>query len=740
MRITGLMVKNFRSIEQLNLDGLGNLNIFVGKNNSGKSTVLNSIDVLTKAITTGIVTSVFQKKDYHNANTSQQIILAGSFLLEDKQYDKIFNAMKEDHHQLDTAIENLKTMPFVNLYVTSLNVVESEHADVVTYIEKVTISGQCPFSSDAPETVLLRVNPEVVRELVQRSRQIKTLNETIKDLQNRFRRVDPEEFRMLKERGRMVRRTPSSDIIANIVFSANDIQDFRRLIREEITNAETELDRISREETRHEFVVFAGQSKQFPNHINVLLKTLEDINILRESERKKPIEYGDAQRLLDLKVTRGGEERLNQLRQIVGDLLGVRLDAFRSNGSVQEAEIDIDDFLVDMNGAGIRESLRLILDLEFSNPQIILLEEPEVHLHFELEKKLFKYLVQIASNRQIFLTTHSTGFIDSSGTNNVFLVRKNQSTLVTPLTGNDISEIIYDLGINISSLLLSKVLIFVEGPTDELIIRSYFESFYSELSYADVSFVKMTGVGNYRYYANANALNILHERGLLTVFVIDSDSMNSEERERLERNHPQSSTLFILPVRCVENFFLKPDILAKFINKKLVQSGLSKKPIIIDEKQIKERLNRIVDGLLPETTRLFLAWKYMKPIYPNSFVLKEGNLVHTTEEAIEWIKLALQNGSEYLDVSVSDFETNYLEELKIIQERWKKEKMSIVPGDKVLDNLCAEYGLRYHKAEVDIDLLTQPIAKTEWPEHLMLILDEIASTALKDNKTIFEVG
>ena len=67
-------------------------------------------------------------------------------------------------------------------------------------------------------------------------------------------------------------------------------------------------------------------------------------------------------------------------------LLGVSIDAFQSDSVTTAggadgqtaAELDVDDFLVQANGSGIREALRLILDVEFAHPDIVLVEEQEI--------------------------------------------------------------------------------------------------------------------------------------------------------------------------------------------------------------------------------------------------------------------------------------------------------------------------------------------------------------------------
>lgn len=44
MKLETVRIKRFRSIEEVSLEGIGNLNVLIGKNNSGKSNILLSID------------------------------------------------------------------------------------------------------------------------------------------------------------------------------------------------------------------------------------------------------------------------------------------------------------------------------------------------------------------------------------------------------------------------------------------------------------------------------------------------------------------------------------------------------------------------------------------------------------------------------------------------------------------------------------------------------------------------
>lgn len=723
-RIIGLSVENYRSIEKLKLNNLGNINIFVGKNNSGKSTILKSIETVIKIMNKQLIVRMFDKKDFHSNQINLPIKIASSFLLEDSVFEELLRKMREEYPQLLSGVDGFVNLRSLNVYTASTNY--SDDNKVYSYIEKITLSESSPFSSDTiNETSLFNIEIRVVRELISRMLKLEDISRKLKQLDEMLDTINTDDYTRYKERG-VLSRVRNNEVLVDLINSTNNYHEFRNHLREEIENHNLEITRISNQETEREFQVFSGTTKIVPSHIQWLMGILERTKLLQESERKSPIEKKDAERLLDLKVTRGADDRLAQLQDTVLNLLGVRVDAFKGTSSLASAEMDVGNFLVDMNGTGIRESLRLILDFEFTNPEIVLIEEPEVHLHFELERKMFKYLLQMSNNTQIFMTTHSTGFIDSSEMNNIFLVKKGTSTEVSTIKNNGLMEVIGELGINISSLLLSKVIVFVEGPTDEQIVRAYLDKFHPYMTYSDVGIIRMTGVGNYKYYANAHALEVFNNYGLKTFFILDSDSRSEEEIKRITDNHPKTSMIKILSKRCIENYFLTPTILLKFIQLKMSISGLKKGGSIeIELINLEKRMSEIIDSLYPETLRLYLSWKYLKPIYPTMHFNKETQF-GSVEEVKTWLLDGVKKVEDTININYSEFESKLPLEFEQLSNKWNERKLDIVPGDKVIDTLCSDFGIRYNKSKNDIELLSQVISADEWPPELITILKEIA--------------
>ena len=114
------------------------------------------------------------------------------------------------------------------------------------------------------------------------------------------------------------------------------------------------------------------------------------------------------------------------------------------------------------------------MDFEFQKPNVFLVEEPEIYLHPALETSMMRYLKTISASAQVFITTHSTNFLDTAEMKNVYLVSKAKSTQVQKLNFEEAEiQIPHELGIRLSSLFLFDRLVFVEGPSDEAILREW---------------------------------------------------------------------------------------------------------------------------------------------------------------------------------------------------------------------------------------------------------------------------
>lgn len=233
-----------------------------------------------------------------------------------------------------------------------------------------------------------------------------------------------------------------------------------------------------------------------------------------------------------------------------------------------------------MRSIYILSLLEAYIDEKSRNSCIILMEDPEIFLHPQLQKAAAEVLYRLSKKNQVIFSTHSPNMIfnfTSPQIRQIVLDREYYSIAVRP---KDIDAILDDLGYTANDLMNVSFVFIVEGKQDKsrlpLLLRKYYSEIYNpDGSFSRVAIITTNSCTNIKTYANLKYINKLYFKDQF-LMIRDGDGKDREalarqlckyyeERsledvDRLPKVTPKN--VLILKYYSFENYFLNPRIMA----------------------------------------------------------------------------------------------------------------------------------------------------------------------------------
>lgn len=279
---------------------------------------------------------------------------------------------------------------------------------------------------------------------------------------------------------------------------------------------------------------------------------------------------------------------------------------FRKNGGYEEIHFtlnsDIDQLFslevtsynpqthaekpVDLMGKGMRSIYMLSLLETYIGepgriPSIIVVEDPEIFLHPQLQKTCSEILYRLSKKNQVIFKTHSPDLIFNFTKRQIrqVILDEERYSIIRPHT--DLGQILNDLGYGANDLMNVSFVFIVEGKQDKSRLPLLLEHYYSDIHdnegrLARISIITTNSCTNIRTYANLKYMNQVYIRDQFLMIrdgdgkdpdVLASqlchyyDQRNLEDIDRLPR--VTRKNVLILKYYSFENYFLNPKIMEK---------------------------------------------------------------------------------------------------------------------------------------------------------------------------------
>jgi len=149
----------------------------------------------------------------------------------------------------------------------------------------------------------------------------------------------------------------------------------------------------------------------------------------------------------------------------------------------------------------------LLLVQEDERTKLLLLEEPEAHLHAQRQLRVMKFMQEVLNRDgntvQVIISTHSPNLASAIDLGNIVVIRKGNAFSLaqgqTELEGSDYRFLQRFLDVTKANLFFARGVMIVEGDAENLLIPTLAKIMGKDFTTYGVSIVNVGGVGLRRY-------------------------------------------------------------------------------------------------------------------------------------------------------------------------------------------------------------------------------------------------
>lgn len=217
-----------------------------------------------------------------------------------------------------------------------------------------------------------------------------------------------------------------------------------------------------------------------------------------------------------------------------------------------------EDYDIIAGGSGFHQTLTLLAFLYGYQPTTILMDEPDAHLHVNLQREILDYFKRKSLERhtQFLIATHAEEFARGVDVSQIvsLLAQVPKRIQSTPDVLRAMAEVSNE---EIARLMASPYILYVEGESDERILRGWADQCGAQIAMDKVCFKSMDGGGKENMKTRADehfaALKQIIP-GVSRLMLFDYDDSDSAFHPK-----PSNPSLAEWKRKNIENYLLVPD-------------------------------------------------------------------------------------------------------------------------------------------------------------------------------------
>lgn len=232
-------------------------------------------------------------------------------------------------------------------------------------------------------------------------------------------------------------------------------------------------------------------------------------------------------------------------------------------------------FPLNSSGTGVSQVIALLTAIMTIENAIIIIDEINSFLHPAAVKALLRILQTKYTQRQYIISTHAPEVIGFSHPSSIHLVKRSgyESTVVRLNLAEigEFREVAEHLGVSMADVFAADRIIWVEGPTEELIFPYLYREMSGQPLPRGTAFISVAATGDFNRKRDREIVYEVYNRlcsasmALVVgvMFSFDTEKLSDVDKEKMVKD--AGGRLRFLPRRHLECYLLEPTAIAHMI-------------------------------------------------------------------------------------------------------------------------------------------------------------------------------